>query len=142
MGKIPTTPSPQKNRRQLEHFSRKFLETRAVFAQSRRKMHFYERPLKKIRETFVWWKIPQKKGFSMNMSKIVTWLPATDPLPAPPSTQSSPSKRSRSRVDFGRFDQNWPKTVENEQKRLKIDPKIDAWEGGLTGKMGGSVARW
>ena len=24
------------------------------------------------------------------------------------------------------FDQNWPKTVENEQKRQKNDPEIDA----------------
>ena len=24
------------------------------------------------------------------------------------------------------FDQNWPKTVENEQKRPKIDPEIDS----------------
>ena len=58
------------------------------------------------------------------MIKMPDFEPQT-PSPAPPCTRSNPFKRSRFRVDFGRFShQNWP-------KRSKTSKNWSAANGGL-----------
>ena len=82
----------------------------------------------------------------MNNNRIGLWpdfQPQT-PSPAPLSTRSNPFKRSRFRVDFGRF---WPKMANNGQKRAKTTkhrPQNRHLRGGLDRKglwLHGEVTR-